>query len=291
MGRKMLPLAVLSAVVGICSTAVRAGSPLGPPRAIAGHHRWIVDFEYAHQRIDLTTCGKCSETYDPLWDSPITSWRRFKVKDLKSDMFLGSLGYGIHENLDVFVRFGAADAEDEIGPVAFPDCPGCEQDFAFNGGYGFAWGLGTRATFCQQGNLTWGGLLQVTWADPDESNLSGQNPTDPNERISGAMDLDWREIQIAAGPTWQIRDGLCVYGGPFWQYVRGDLDVRSTLTAVGDPNPIGRLDCSHDVKEESEFGGYVGALWDLLENASLYAEYKFSDDFWGIGVGWVWKLE
>lgn len=289
MSRRTLLLAVLPAVVGICSTGVLAGSPLGPPRAIAGHHRWIVDFEYAHQRIDLTTCGKCSEAYDPLWDSPITSWRRFKVKDLKSDMFFGSLGYGIHENLDVFVRFGAADAEDEISPVEFTTCPDCAHDFAFDGSYGFAWGVGTRATFCQSGNLAWGGLLQVTWVDPDESELSWQNPDDPGERLSGEMDLDWREIQIATGPTWQVTDGLCVYGGPFWQFVRGDLDVTSSW--ILDEAEAGRLVCSHDVKEESEFGGYVGALWDLLENASLYAEYKFSDDFWGIGVGWVWKLE
>ncbi len=292
MQKRILVLTLASVALGLYCSAALAGSPMGPPRALVGHHRWVVDFEYAHQKIDLGTCGQCTEAYDPLWwDNPFTSSARFKIKDLKSDMFFGSLGYGVRENVDVFVRLGVADAKDQIGPIEFTGtCPYCEHYFDFNGGGGFAWGFGTKATFCQKGNLSWGGLFQVTWVDPGRSSLSWQNPKDPVERLSGKMELDWREIQIATGPTWQVRDGLCIYGGPFWLFVRGDLDIKGSWF-LDVPEPQGRLICSHDVTEESEFGGYCGALWDVVRNASLYAEYQFTGDAWGIGLGCIWRLE
>jgi len=289
MQRIVLVLTLVSAALGLCCSAALAGSPMGPPRAVVGHHRWVVDFEYAHQKMDLGTCGRCKEYYgDPL-ELLDSSSARFKIKDLKSDMFYGSVGYGVRENVDVFVRLGAADAKDEIGPIEFTTCPDCQHNFDFDGGSGFAWGFGARATFYQKGNLAWGGLLQLTWADPDQSTLSWQNPADPGETLSGKMKLDWREIQIAAGGTWQVINGLCIYGGPFWLYVRGDLDIENSWF----PGPVeaGRLICSQDVTEESEFGGYCGALWDVVRNASLYAEYQLTGDAWGIGLGCMWRLE
>ena len=294
MEKKISFITLVSVALSVCCSAALAGSPMGPPRALVGHRRWVVDFEYAHQKIDLETCGHCTQVYDPLWwDNPFTSSSKFEIKDLKSDMFLGSLGYGLRENVDVFVRLGAADAKDEIGPIEFTTCPECEHYFDFDGGSGFAWGLGTRATFWQKGNLAWGGLFQITWVDPDRSKLTWQNPEDPEERLSGKMDLDWREVQIATGPTWKVTDGLCIYGGPFWLFVRGDLDVKMSWLFAEEE--LGRLICSHDVKEQSQFGGYCGALWDLargprfmrIANASLYAECQFTDDAWGIGLGCI----
>jgi len=290
MGKKIPLFTLVSVALGLYCSAAPAGSPMGPPRALVGHHRWVVDFEYAHQKMDLGTCGQCTEVYDPLWwDNPFTSSARFKIKDLKSDMFFGSLGYGVRENVDVFVRLGAADAKDEIGPIDFTTCPDCEHYFGFDGGSGFAWGFGAKATFCQKGNLAWGGLFQVTWADPGRSSLNWQNPEDPGETLSGEMKLDWREIQIAIGPTWQVRDGLCIYGGPFWLFIRGDLDIESSWFPGA--TEAGRLICSHDVTEESELGGYCGALWDVVRNTSLYAEYQFTGDAWGVGLGCILRLE
>jgi len=289
MGKKIPLFTLVSVALGLCCSAAPAGSPMGPPRALVGHHRWVVDFEYAHQKIDLGTCGQCRESYALDWNESFPSFREFKIEDLKSDMFFGSLGYGIRENVDVFVRLGAADARDEISPIRFPeDCPQCAEEFTFDADYGFAWGLGAKATFCQKGNLAWGGLFQVTWVDPGRSSLSWQNPEDPGDRLTGKMDLDWREIQIAIGPTWQVRDGLCVYGGPFWLFVRGDLDVKSSYIFGTE---MARLICSHDVTEESEFGGYCGALWDVVRNTSLYAEYQFTGDAWGVGLGCILRLE
>jgi hypothetical protein len=290
MPERISVLAVVSLVIGVCSSAGLAGGPMGPPRAIVGHDRWVVDFEYAHTEIDLKTCGKCQEAYEiDGWVPLPASYREFKIKDLKSNLFFGSLGYGVSENLDVFVRLGAADAKDDIGSIRFPeDCPQCAEEYSFSGSHGFAWGVGTRATFCQAGNLSWGGLFQISWIDPDQSDLSWQNPADPGERVTGKMDLDWRQVQVAVGPTWQIRDSLCVYGGPFWHFVRGDLDVKSTWILGG--AEAGRLVCSHDVTEQSEFGGYFGALWNMTKRASVYAEYQVSDHEWGLGLGYVWAL-
>ena len=42
---------------------------------------------------------------------------------------------------------------------------------------------------------------------------------------------------------------------------------------------------SGDIEEESQFGGYVGASWDVRENISCYLEGQFTGDAWGIGIG------
>jgi hypothetical protein len=46
----------------------------------------------------------------------------------------------------------------------------------------------------------------------------------------------------------------------------------------------------HDIREESQLGGYAGAQWYLDENSSLYTEIQFTDDAWGAGVGITWKF-
>lgn len=281
-------IALLALVIGVCvsSSTVLALPPMGPPKALLGQDRWAVGVEYAHGQMDLEAYGRAQEDPDGMgWLDP--TYTKHKIEDLTSDMFLSSLGYGVSDNWDIFVRLGASDAQDDMTERRIDG----SQPNEYRGldcSYGFAWGFGTRATFWQDGDLSWGGLFQITWENPDDGSIS-LRPSDGDPSVlKGDVELDLREIQIATGPTLQL-DGYCIYGGPFLHFVKGDLDISASGE---DSTPLlNRLISSQDIREESRFGGYAGVRWDTSENASLYAECQLTGDAWGIGVGAVWRFK
>jgi hypothetical protein len=239
--------------------------------------------------MDLEASGKSRE--DPgseVWGPWLSS--EHDIKNLTSNLVLGQVGYGALQNLDVFLCFGASDAQDDMKEATAGAYPG-DKYTGLDSSFGFAWGLGARATFLQDGDVTWGGLIQVIWEKPGNGDieLSPEPPTLPNP-LKGDADLDLREIQVAVGPTWQL-EKFCVYGGPFLHLVDGTIDVSvSGLDSSGIP-PLDKVELSEDIKEASEFGVYAGLQGEASESTSWYAEYRMTGDAWGIGVGAVRRFK
>ena len=285
MEKKIALFAVAFMIVIVTNSAVLALTPMGPPKAMLGQDRWDIGVEYGYQSMDLEATGT---DIDIVTNSvfPETNWiatrkGKYEINDFKSNVILGRLGYGISDSWDAFVRLGAVDGQCDLDQT-FSD--GARHEYRdFDGSFGLAWGFGTRATFWQDGEISWGGLFQMTWMEPDDSSISGTLLPD-NLHYSGTADIDIREVQIAIGPTWRIEDNLRVYGGPFLHYIDGDLDVSGGTTTS---NPGERIDMksSCDIEEKSQFGGYVGANFDVDENTSCFIEYQLTDDAWAIGLG------
>jgi hypothetical protein len=275
MEKRRLVIAFVVAVGLLCSVTF-AGGPLGPPKALAGHGKWLVGVEYAHESVDLKACGKLDSFYDMSWYSDDM---RFKIEDLRSNMFFGSLAYGLCENWDVFARVGAADAKDEVKP-AINDGSGLK--WTYDGGYGLAWGVGTRATFCQCGPLTFGAVGQLTWFDPG----SGEDTFafDDANNIAAEFDASWRQFQFGIGATYQA-DGWWVYGGPCFFFVNGDLDLDVVETIAGEGGGTYPSKGTLDLMEKSEFGGWFGVGCNLPQNATCYAEAQIYGDGWLVGAG------
>jgi hypothetical protein len=284
MEKRILMLAVITAV-GVFGSASIAGGPLGPPRAFVGHGKWLVDIEYAHEDMDLKSTGRAhSYLYDgtPL-DSAST---KFHIEDIESDVIFGSLAYGLWESWDVYVRLGAANAKDDLEEHGLFAAPG--ESYNFDGSHGFAWGVGTRATFCQCGRWTFGAVGQVTWVNPGDDDVSwaGDTGEGSTSTISGDADLNWRQFQVGIGATYQA-DGWWVYGGPCLFFVNGDL--KATLTETVDGSEY-HYKYRHDLREEAEFGGWLGVGCNLPQNARCYAEAQIYGDGWLIGGGVLFPL-
>jgi len=270
-------------LIGVCffSSTVLALSPMGPPKASLGQNQWAVGIDYANGTMDLEASSTINETIIHVPDPPAVAKRRdakHKIKDLKSNIIMGRVGYGISDNWDAFVRLGIADGKDDIDQI-YPDSA-THQFKGFDGDFGFAWGFGTKATFWEDYKITWGGLFQITWLDPDDGDISLSG--DPE--FSATADIDFWEVQIALGPTWQAYDNLSVYGGPFLHFLNGDLDISGKGVDMGDES---RMEISGDIEEESQFGGFVGASWDVRKDISCYLEGQITGDAWGIGIGAV----
>jgi len=274
MEKKMLFLGVV--VVGVLCSAAFALAPMGPPIPTLKQGQWSAAGEYGYSKMDLQADAKWSVT-GPVAESGKESTT---IKDFKSSMFFANLGYGVSDNWEAFVRLGAADVKME--------------DW-FDGGYGFAWGFGTKVSFLKQDSITWGGLFQMTWFNPGDDKMTDTETFavgegQENVTISGKGEVDWSEIQIAVGPTWQTGN-LCIYGGPFLHFLNGDYDEKLTGTLTNPGDVISKA--TADIKQDSEFGGYVGAQCDLgnwIQNASWNADLQFTGDAWAFATGVIWRL-
>jgi len=277
MEKRRLVMGIVVAV-GVFSSAALALPPMGRPMATLKQGQWDAGAEYGYTDMDLQADFKWENIRPGV--PPVSGKESTTLKDFKSNMFFGRLGYGVSDNWEAFLRLGAADVKMQDG---------------FDGGYGFAWGFGTKATFLKEDSVTWGGLFQVTWFNPGDDKLTDTETFTVGEGqvdvpISGKGEVDWWEIQIAVGPTWQTGN-LCIYGGPFLHFLNGDYDEKLTGTLTTPGDVISKA--TADIEQDSEFGGYVGAQWDLgtwIENASWSAEFQFTGDAWAFGTGMTWRL-
>jgi hypothetical protein len=276
MEKKIILLVLALMLLSAFNPAVLALSPMGPPKALHKQDQWSVGIEYGHQTMDLEADGKVTETM-PEFDFAATRKDKHNINDFKSNIIMGRAGYGINDNWDAFVRLGLADAKAGIEHI-FPDNATPDKYKGFDGGFGLGWGVGTRATFWQDDKLSWGGLLQITWLQPDDSSIT--LCSDP--AFTGDAEIDIREVQIAAGPTWQVEDNIRIYGGPFLHFVDGDLDISGRTVDMGTEI---LLETTGDIEEESQFGGYIGAHLDVDENTCCFIECQLTGDAWGIGLG------
>jgi len=286
MEKRVALLALVLMVIGVCSSVAIAIPPMGPPRAGLHEGQGSLGLEYGYSEMDLQTFGSVTEKQF-LSGSLLTtdiSYTSFEIKDLQTSMIWGRLDVGTWENWDMFVRLGMSDAQDDISSVNANGSLS-DQYKNFDGDSGFGWGFGTRATFYQEGDTTWGGLIQVTWSNPDSSDVVIES--DPS--FTGEVEMDYWEVQIAIGPTVEL-DNCRLYGGPFLHFINGDLDLSGRIDdPPGTPDLITQ-DTSHEIREESQIGGYAGAQWYLNENSSLFTEFQFTSDAWGFGIGTTWKF-
>jgi hypothetical protein len=174
------------------------------------------------------------------------------LDDVESNAFLAQLGYGLTDDWEIYFSLGVADAEFE------------ESGIRFDGGYEFAYGFGTKFTFIKEEPLSWGVLYEMGWRSSED------------EVFGIDVDFDYYDITIAVGPTWQMAEGVRIYGGPFLYFLDGDIDVGGIV--------------SGDVEEDSSVGGYIGAELYLNPSTCWYGEFQFTGDITVFGTGISWKF-
>jgi hypothetical protein len=277
-------LIILAFVTGISSSAF-ALSPMGPPKARLEPHQWSFGLDYEHSEMDIeTTSNLRTETIDGVEVPADGPKSKYEIDGLTSNMVYVNAGYGLSGTWDVYAQVGLSDAQADITEVQAGGVTG-DKYKNFDSSYGLAWGLGTRTTLAKDGDIIWGGLLQVGWAKPDSSDLTCVG--DPY--FKGDAEINYWEIQLAVGPTFES-DYYRIYGGPFLHFVYGDVDLKGTAT-YPEPDPaVVTVKSSKNIDNNVNIGGYVGTQLYLTENSSMYAECQFTSDAFGIGVGIAWKF-
>ena len=284
MGKRLLLLGVVLVVVGLCSSAVLALDPMGPPTAGLKQEQFKVGVDYSHSKMDLELSeGTWIEYIDGVfWDAGEAE--SFTLKNFKTNKVYTNLGYGLAENCEGFLRVGGTGAR--FGDSIW------QAGEEFDGSTDFAVGGGIKATFFEEGDLKLGGLFQVNWAEFN-GQLKPDNWPTIDYQAADCVEIQLAEIQIAVGATYDLADNFSVYGGPFFHFVDGDLDDDYTSPEVDDlGNATGFITSSYSwaVDEDSVFGGYLGAQLELSENCSFNIEYQRTAAADALGASLTWRF-
>jgi hypothetical protein len=242
--KKVTILGVLFVIVCLFVSSSFALDPMGPPAAGLRQGGWSIGIDYSTSKIN----GK----EDRQWWS---SSRKFKGASM--DKIYANLGYGVADNWEVYGRLGGSKLESDnlyYGNIW--------------GAYGQAYGLGTKATIYQEGNVKWGVLFQIGW-----NQTKDQSSEDFYDKAA------WHEYQIAVGPTYKLTDKVSIYGGPFYNYLKGTLSDRDNGEEI-----------DGHFKGSNHVGGYIGGQFAVNDNLSLNAEYQLVTDAQGLGLSLVWKF-
>jgi len=255
MERNKLLLAVL--VMGVLSSAALALAPMGPPVATLPQGQYAGGIGYAFSDTDLEVSGTLTGVTGDA-----------ELDNFKNNIYYLSLGYGISNTCSIYGAIGMADAEFDAD---------AGSDFNGDSEAGFA--VGMRRTLQDDGGkVKWGTVFQYCRGQSeDKINAPASGQTFAGGGISltsGTVqkaELDWYEIQVAIGPTVQVRDNLCVYGGPFLHFLEGDLSFPWSNS-------------EYELEQQSEIGAYIGGIYNVNPNINLSAELLVTAEAWGIGV-------
>jgi len=261
-----LLLGVVFVIVGLCGSAALALDPMGPPAAGLKKGQFSAGVDYSHSEMDL----KLNEGY--YTGGGGGTLISFKSK-FRMNKVYANIGYGITNNLETFLRLGAADA-------TFKN----NNDVTFNGGSDFAIGFGVKTTFYEKPKLKLGGLFQASWSRTDASKTVDHSSYPGSHMYSSEARIDLMEIQLAAGPTYELTDKVSIYGGPFFHMVDGGVDGKwYTLVGTYAGNE------SYDIDETSTFGAYMGTQVNLAQNIAFSVEYQHTAAANALGMSLIWR--
>lgn len=295
---KALPAIALVSMAILASTAF-GGAPMGPPMALLGEGKWGVGGEYGHENMDLRAQGTLEAIYGGL---PFDFVERVEIDSLAMNMFFGTVAYGVCDNWDVFVRLGVADAKDDVSatgnvprnpndPNSLVDQLGVLQGYSLDSldsNFGFAWGVGTRATFCRSGPWAFGGLVQATFFKPGDSDIRYTDPLwGAGVEHVGQASLDFWETQVSLAVNYQA-DTLRLWAGPFLQFVMGDFDRKGSILFDG-VDAGDRFEASGELQQKSEIGAHFGGNWSINQQTDLWVEGQVTGDSWLVGIGFILK--
>jgi hypothetical protein len=255
-------------VVGMFSAAAFALAPMGPPMAPLpqGQYAGMVGYAYSDQNLEIS--GPVSGNVR----GGSTAGEAF-VSDIQSNMWYVGAAYGVTEGWNIYGALGIADAE----------FPGDGSSPDFEGGDGFAFAIGVKKTIFTDpdSGTVWGTVFQFAQARRINDNVaavSGSPNTWGNAHIGLATsgvteaELDMYAIQLAAGPTVPVCEGVHLYGGPFLNFVEGDLEVKTSRS-------------NYELEQHLEIGAYVGAQAELTDNILVGGEFLWTGEAWSLGIG------
>lgn len=282
METKKLLLGTVLVALSLCISSAFAIDFMGPPTAELQKGQWSVGYNYVYSSQDLDkTKVKWSYFEDGELDDSGTE--QLKVKDLKVQRHYATINYGLSDCWEIYARLGGADAKADVRLESLG------LDGGINFDNDFAWGWGTKVTFHKQDNIKWGASLQMNWLDTSWSEKGSYSEDGYVESWKDEVDVESYDVLLAVGPTVDM-GGWRFYAGPFYYYLSGDFNAKETGTWENEGSGSWLYKGSGDIKADSNFGGFVGAQFDLAQNCNMTVEIASTGDGWGLGAAIAWKF-
>jgi hypothetical protein len=260
-------MALLIAAGGSVALAL---DPLGPPKAgpEAGQFQIGADIFYGAADLDSHQEGSARVYQNGVLqpDQPVSGPYSVKLKGAATSKLYANLGYGILRNWEAFLRLGGA-AE--------------ERGLAVGGGNDIrlAVGGGTKATFYEIGNWSFGGILQLSWAGWENGLETEGGTTSTKYSVT--------EGQAALGVCYQFCPHFSLYGGPFATFYKGTSETKGVM-ASGTTLTV--TESSQDTDMDAWFGGYLGLLIQIHEKATAAIEFQYTADAYALAANIAYRF-
>jgi hypothetical protein len=271
-------LAGVIIVLCFCCSASFALDPLGSASDKLKKGQFAIGVDYSNSDMDFKAKGRSNlAIYNVTIGSLVgiqSEKQRLNLDGVEVQKAYANLGYGITDNLEAFLRLGASDT-----------------DWRDDGDTHFSFGLRTGVTFYKKDALQLNALAQYSWAKSEFDSLpltTVVGGTPYPLLMSGKLNM--HEIQIAVGPTYELTDGISLYGGGFLHFMYGKLDLKGSATTVGIPQFRYDLDSSYDIDQVSELGVYIGARIKATNDISYSIEYQHTNSADAIAMRLLWRF-
>ncbi len=240
-------LAVIIVVLHFYCSVTFALDPIGSPAGTLKRGQFGIGADYSFSKMDFKAKGRSILTIYNLTSGTLigilSQEQSLSLDGVEVQKAYANLGYGITDNLEAFLRLGAADAE-----------------WKGDGDTHFSFGFRTGLTFYQKDALQLSALAQYSWAESEFDSLplaTAVGGISYPMLMSGSLNM--QELQIAIGPTYELTRGISLYGGGFFHFMDGKLDLKGSASTTGIPKIGYDLDSSYDIDQVSELGAYIGA--------------------------------
>ncbi len=287
---------LLGLLVAIMSVSASGVGFIGAPTAGLEQGQWSVGYNYMYSNMGLertTQTGAWAE-FDANGDldkaeSDDYHLEKINIDDVKTQRHYGTIGYGLSNSWEAYVQLGIADVkaktrDTHYDPLDDEDDGGYDWQWdGHNFDNDFAWGLGTRITFHEQGNCRWGASVQMNWVDTSYDVTSAWEENGADITRKDEFDYSTYDLIIAVGPTVDMGDWN-LYGGTFYYMLEGEFDVDVTVAWENGSTGSAIGEGSADL-ESHNIGVFVGAQCTLMGKASLTTEFSFTEDGWACGTG------
>jgi hypothetical protein len=246
-------------ILSLCGSVTLARTHMGPPTAGLEKEQWSIGFNVSKTETDLKFKNISGTTF----------FTTNKINDFEIESVMGKLAYGISDNWEVSVGFGASEAKYEELRSWMDGMSTETLNTDYESDSGYIAEIGSRVTFVEDGPLKIGASFLVNWTTLD-GEYAEASWTDSVFNGSGGADLDMDIIvfQFAPGISYEFCDDLHLYCGPLWQWIDGEGDATglngSLITKTG----------KGDIKQDSRFGGFIGFHKDLDSDTSVNFEWN-----------------
>jgi hypothetical protein len=283
MEKKLVVAVMALALFGASTFAVGF---IGTPTAELNKGQWNAGFNYSYinPEMDKFKVEGSSVDFDEV--GAVTDAGTFsgklKAQNTKIQRHYVSVGYGIEDWWQVYAQLGIADMKS--------DWKAASGESDWTGGTNFdndlVWGWGTKVTFAKQDKVDWGATLQMNWMDTQWKDKGSEIDGTEVDTWKDTVDIRTWDLLIAVGPTIDMT-GWKLYGGPYYYYLNGDFRGKEKGNWVDEDSSGSWIDRgSGDIRADNNFGGYIGAQFDIAQNCTLAVEYSSTlRSDWGIGAG------
>ncbi len=246
----------------IAQTAI-SFDPIGIPGCDLNEDQGKISLEYTYSELDIHADSSTDLGYGSA-----------TIKNIDIEKYTVNFGWGLTDDIEIFLRTGFnlidpdnSDNDNNVGGKIGKS----KESFVFGGGLKF--------NIYKQEKFSWGLTTQTSW-----SKVGFKDKFFKAVDIETETKIDVFEIQIATGPAYELFDNVTIYGGPFFHFINGEVEMTDKQAGAKTTTKDNILN------EDSIIGAFGGTQIKLTQKSFFNIEGLFNNAGWALAGGVIWMF-